>query len=85
MNRFKFRAECFTDVERFLHKTNGTIKKVTIDFFDVPDVEVVFTTEMSMDFFLAEMKEVDDSHVMIQTLEPEESYTGERNWDRPVF
>lgn len=92
MKRFKFRAECLTDVTRLMKKIGypGLEIHVKLDRFGFPDVEVIldFTNVVShvtQQDIISDMKEVEDSHVMIQTLEPEEFYTGERDTERPFL
>ena len=89
MKRFKFRAECLTDVTRLMNKIcyPGLEIHVKLNRFGFPDVEVEldFTNvvfDVDQQDIISNMKEVEDSHVMIETLEPEELYTGERDYGR---
>ena len=82
MNRFKFRAETSYDVCNFIYKIEHDQMEIHIKFFAVPDVEVTLVTDKTKEEVIELMLEVDDSHVMIETLEPEEDYTGERDYGR---
>jgi hypothetical protein len=88
MNSYKFRAECQSDVEAL--KANlqnfGTFHLSTtqmqIDGIPIPDVEAELELNSDIDRVLNAMRSIPDSHVMIQTLEIAENYTGERDYDR---
>jgi len=82
MNRFKFRAETSYDVCNFIYKVEHDQMEIHIKFFAIPDVEVTLVTDKTKEEVIELMLEVDDSHVMIETLEPEELYTGERDYGR---
>lgn len=79
-NVFKFRAEC---------KTDGNKVKAKLDFIKFeesqwdgyPDYNVVITTKMKFDEIQAVLRSIEDGQVMLQTIQPIESYTGERNYD----
>lgn len=45
------------------------------------DVEFEFETESTLDEIIKTLSEIDDAHVMYQTVQPIEHYTGERNYD----
>lgn len=47
----------------------------------LPDVEFEFETELALDEIIMTLQDIDDSHVMYQTVQPIEKYTGERNYD----
>ena len=82
MEKFKFRAECLRDVEKLLHQINHNGMEVNIKFFHVPDVEVTVLTTLTLDSIIQEAKEIDDCHVIVETVQPFHEYTGERNWSR---
>jgi hypothetical protein len=88
MTKYKFRAECVSDVEAFKDNLRelGTfslfVKQMQIDGIPVPDVEVELEVDSNMEQVLDTMRRVVDSHVMIQTLELAANYTGDRVYDR---
>ncbi|RDB07928.1 protein kinase domain-containing protein [Runella aurantiaca] len=81
IKEYCFRAECEIDVDE-LRKLMGRkclkIKK-NIDVF--PDVFVVLYTTLQLDELRDEIRKVEDGHVMLQTVELKDNYTGERNYD----
>ena len=84
--KYKFRAECSHDALTFRDNTIGLTENFTIIPQDIegspiPDVDVEFDSEMSLDEIIDEMREVIDGHVMLQTVKPIEEYTGERDYD----
>jgi hypothetical protein len=54
------------------------IKSFTIEPMGVPDVVVTFDTSSSLSEIKQKLREVPDSHVMLQTVKPINEYTGER-------
>jgi len=82
MNRFKFRAETSYDVCNFIYRIEHDKMEIHITFSAFPDVEVILVTDKTKEEVIKLMLEVDDSHVMIETLEPEELYTGQRDYGR---
>lgn len=77
--RYKLRAECSHDVLQFLKNAIPwlswfamTANKCT------PDVEFEFETNMTYSNILSIIESIDDAHVMYQTVNPVELYTGER-------
>ncbi len=76
---YKLRAEGLNDFINFL----GTgvyfnIKSFTVEPIGVPDVVVSFETNLSLSEIKAKLREVKDSHVMLDTIKPIKEYTGER-------
>ena len=82
MEKFKFRAECLRDVEELLRQINHSEMEVNIKFFHVPDVEVTLLTSLTLDSIIQEAREIDDCHVIVETIQPIQDYTGERDWSR---
>lgn len=85
MTTYKFRAECYDDVEQFEELADNLISHVIVtvaypEIFGHPDVIVTFDSEQSIESLIALMQYVDDSHVMHQTLKPINEYTGERDY-----
>lgn len=78
MNNFKFRAECLHDVVELLKKMTS-INSITIDRIGMIDVEVTIKTVLNKREVIRYMEDVFDAHVMIQTIQEADKYTGERN------
>jgi hypothetical protein len=77
---YKLRAEGLNDFLAFLQTgMYMKIKSFTVEPIGVPDVVVTFETESSLSEIKSKLKEVPDSHVMLQTVMPINEYTGERN------
>jgi len=94
MHQYKFRAECRPDVDR-LHKVLSAAHIEIIDWhiapqtlshkgkqFPIPDVEVSFKTNVPLQTIQHAMRLVPDSHVMIETIQPIGSFSGERIYER---
>jgi hypothetical protein len=78
-NIYKLRAEGLNDFLAFLQ--NGMyfrVKSFTVEIIGVPDVVVSFETDASLSEIKSKLREIPDSHVMLQTIEPINEYTGER-------
>lgn len=83
MNTYKFRAECMSDVCALLPLIAGPnlIESVNITTNkDYPDVQAEITTVYPIGAIMEAMRQVPDGHVMRQTLQPIETYTGERDY-----
>lgn len=84
--KIKFRAECLQDIlnllEQLSHKQYEEFKIKSLNTFG--DVECVLKLrgETTRENVLEAMSNVQDSHVMIQTCEKIDEYTGERDYDR---
>ena len=92
----RFRAETLSDVLGLLQLPDGdsakmfqnmrqiTITPATIDGApgNLPDVDVELETKMSLEGVREMMRKVRDGHVMVQSLNYAEDYTGERNYDQ---
>jgi hypothetical protein len=81
VEKYKFRAECYIDVEKLLRIVrHGEIASVTIFFDGIPDVTVLLHMDEGVQLNTVRnyMRLVEDSHVMWQTVQPEHLYTGER-------
>ena len=79
---YKLRAEGLNDFINFL----GTGIYFDIKWFKVettsgPDVIVTFSTNLSLKQIKSNLEQVQDSHVMLDTLKPVNEYTGERMAD----
>jgi hypothetical protein len=83
--KYKFRAECSRDAKLFFAAISEFIcsggKSSPLDFGDVEGTFVLSRDISSRDLLWAASR-IDDGHVLVQTLELEANYTGERNYDR---
>lgn len=76
---YKLRAEGLNDFLAFLQNDMYfKMKYFTIEPTGFPDVVVTFETSSSLSEIKEKLKEVPDSHVMLQTVKPINEYTGER-------
>jgi hypothetical protein len=80
----KFRAECPVDVAHFILLLPEVGKFCKIVAWNphplTPDLEVTLATEMTTQQLRQVMAQVEDGHVMRQTLQPIAEYTGERDF-----
>jgi hypothetical protein len=89
---YKFRAECIHDVWRFLDKiSRDSITQLSITPVEinpgvfVPDVEVEITTETLFKEIHKILRGIVDGHVMSETIQLKELYTGERTRMHPIL
>ena len=75
---YKFRAECINDVLQFMEKAkfHYDVKIVRKGVF--PDVVVELATKEPLNSITTVFKESPDSHVVLETIQPKNLYTGER-------
>lgn len=85
MFAYKFRAECFIDVARFLGVlgTEANVNHVSIEHFErdglmEPDCLVSLQCSLSLAALKAVAASVPDGHVMVDTVATAEKYTGRR-------
>lgn len=79
--KYKMRAECSQDVVNFInhaHNILGSFIMTKVDGY--PDVDFYFETVMPIEEVIFELKRLKDTHVMYQTLNYSDKYTGERNY-----
>lgn len=86
MKRYKFRAECLTDVFLFFNYCpQGSVKNIEHNKLEgierAPDAEVSFESELTLSDFRQICAIIEDGHVMLQTIQPIVSYTGERDYE----
>lgn len=85
-DRYRFRAECQRDAELFVRTIEGFIESscTTQPQTDYPDVNVTFSIkrEISPRDLLWIACSIGDGHVLVQTLEKEDKYTGRRVYFR---
>ena len=78
-NTYKLRAEGLNDFMNFLGTgVYSNVKSYTVEPIGFPDVAVSFETNLSLSEIKAKLREVQDSHVMLDTIKPIKEYTGER-------
>lgn len=82
--KYAFRAECRLDVDNFvkLSKVDQKDIEITPDDSGLPDCDVILYSEQTLDDIRTIMEEIEDSHVMLESLNYEKDYTGDR-WYRP--
>ena len=79
--KYKMRAECSSDLGRFLMNVtvfSFTADGLTIEGLAVPDMEATFTSNLSLSQLRSEIAKIEDGHVMLESLNYAEEYTGER-------
>ena len=81
---YKFRAESQIDVDRFKTLAEDIIATITEtpdpQFPDV-DVDMTTHTSLSLEDIRKLMRPIPDSHVMVESLNTSQNYTGERWYD----
>ena len=79
LKMYKLRAEGLNDFLAFLQNDMYfRIKSFTVQPIGVPDVVVSFETDASLTEIKSKLREIPDSHVMLQTVKPINEYTGDR-------
>ncbi len=83
MKSFKFRSECFHDILELMKLHGEHIGKISIQRHEsFPDCECTLSSNLDRGELLEKMRDVTDGHVMVETLEEEENYTGIRDYGR---
>lgn len=77
---YKLRADTISDINILSNFLDVNIIE-TIKSKVYPDVAVVFESNKSLPELINLIREIEDSHVMYQTIQLEENYTGERNYE----
>lgn len=79
---YKLRAECSQDVINFIANAHSQMHTFSMIKEDpsFPDCELIFETELELDEIILTLKDIDDSHVMYQTVKRLTEYTGERDY-----
>jgi hypothetical protein len=91
-HRYKLRAEAWIDLVNLAEAlmpqgappvrcTSFTIEATGIG--PDPIFEMAVTSSLALDDLLAIIDDIEDGHVMYETIQPIEHYTGERDYDRP--
>jgi len=80
MMTVRFRAECIWDVTELLRRRDVCWSRIEItrDGYGFPDVDVTVWSAMSIEEWERRLFSVDDGHVMGETVQPIQNYTGER-------
>lgn len=78
MKKWKLRAEVFIDIVMLLDKPDFKTHSFIFTRDENNVFELEFLTEMNEEEIQIVIFEVDDSHVMSETVQPIESYTGIR-------
>ena len=81
VNHFKFRAECESDVNKLRKIIGNRCLKIVMIIRSFPDTEVDLYSTLNLDELRDKMANISDGHVMLQTVEFAENYTGERNYE----
>ena len=86
MTEYKFRAESFYDVCRLVNKLSDAgiamwIKHIKGDEIGLPDMEVEMSINAGIERVRIAIRDIEDSHVILQTIQPLALYTGERDID----
>lgn len=85
MKKYKLRAECTQDILLFIGMIIDRVKSFSmLPMPEVPDVEFEFTLDATLEELLDCLQYIDDGHVMYQTVQPIEQYTGDRDYDRAL-
>jgi hypothetical protein len=82
--KYKFRSECRCDAELFfaaLDEFTASRSLTSLNFAEL-EGEFVLATQISPQDLLWAACQVPDGHVLVQTLEVERNYTGDRDYDR---
>ena len=80
MNTYKFRTECSDDIGKFIRNFRFTIQSMTCEKHNIfPDYTVVISTAAELNDILDNVLDIgDDLHVLFESIQPIEQYTGER-------
>ena len=80
--KYKLRAECSDDVMNFLNNIHSQLLSFKfLRWKNYPDCELIFTTELELDEIQMTLLDIDDAHVMAQTVQLYKNYTGKRNYE----
>jgi len=77
--KYKFRAECIEDILKLRRESAGKITALAVVFDDnLPDVVATFESDKNQIYLETIFDGIVDGHVMLETLNIEDKYTGER-------
>ena len=87
--KYKLRSECYVDIANFVgrlvdecHASNYKERFETINIYpdpDYPDCDMDFSTTFTIDKVREIIAGIPDAHVMLETVQYEENYTGDRS------
>ena len=84
MPSYKCRAECRRDAEEWQKVAGDLVRNVVVKdvllggVIPIPDVDIDFESDASLQHLCNTMASVSDAHVMWETVQPSDQYTGER-------
>ncbi len=81
MITYKLRAECVQDILNFINQLVNHGIKANFGSINTLYNELVFDSKITREQIMALVRKVEDGHVMLQTIQPIEKYTGERDLD----
>lgn len=78
---YKLRAECLEDIHGFQAAAKGTVTDLKVQLLgELGDCEATFASPLSLKALRMLLSIIPDAHVMLQTLQPANSYTGDRDY-----
>jgi len=79
---YRFRAECMVGVISLLRMVRCHAILATFELGELPDVSAeIIVRGLTLEDMRGLCRTVEDGHVMLETMQPFESYTGERDYD----
>lgn len=81
MQTYKMRAECAHDLAAFMVTVpvqSFRADKVVINGIQLPDMVAEFTSSLSLKEIKAAIADIEDGHVMLETVALQSEYTGKR-------
>ena len=85
MYRYKLRAECHNDIVLLVRALGTNHSMIMLNALQkgITDEEYTFDSLLTKEEIKKELLKIPDSHVMYETFEFHEKYTGERRYDYP--
>ncbi|MBW4448616.1 MAG: protein kinase [Spirirestis rafaelensis WJT71-NPBG6] len=81
LRSYKFRSECEHDIDSLRQLLGKDVVRISKTIALFPDTEVEIVTTLGLEDLRDKMRQVEDGHVMVQTLSHKADYTGDRNFD----
>ena len=80
LKTYQLRAECIEDVIDFLNTTQSVLTSFTMikPNDNLPDVVLIFQAKINLEEIKYTLREIQNNHVMYETVEYIENYTGKR-------
>lgn len=83
---YKLRAECLQDIVKFINKIDYQLLSFNMKKdSEYPDVEFEFETNLTIEEIILALREIQDLHVMYQTVKRLPDYTGERDYSCDII